>query len=101
MKANIYLFFTIAFCCLCSGCASTGSLEKSWYVSMAKAVPIGTTKEDAVKIMRNHGFYSSAGALGVYGQKDTAFHIINISFELTNNKISSPPDVNIGSDIHM
>jgi hypothetical protein len=101
MKANIYLLITIAYCCLCSGCASTESLQKSWSVSMAKAIPIGTTKEDAVKIMRNHGFYSSAGALGVYGQKDTAFLVINISFELTNNKISSLPVVNIGSGIHM
>ena len=102
MKKSIYLLFATVFCCLSTGCASIESSQQKWSAQIAQWLPIGTTREDALRIMKQNGFECLNLNKDVICEKQLGFggKKVNVSFDIENGQIRYAPIVHVVRTIH-
>ncbi len=103
MKRPLYLLFATTCLCLCKGCASIESSQQKWSAQIAQWLPIGTTREDALRIMKQNGFECLNLNKDVLCEKQLGFggKKVNVSFDIENNKIAHAPLVVVSRTFHI
>jgi hypothetical protein len=102
MRKTLYLWMTVALCCLGSACKTSQHTQDRWTNRINHWVPAGTSQDDARRIMVQHGFdVLIDNPTEMSFHKSTAFHEIGVGLSFTNGKIrTNGIDTTINVPVH-